>query len=327
MRYVLFTLIFAFLFVSCQDGKSSSNYTKLSGSVFGTTYHISYDSDTNYSGSFDSIFALTNKSLSTYIQDSDISRINRGAPDVIVDEYFIEVFNKSQRIYKESEGMFDPTIGLVVNAYGFGPEQALNKPPKELIDKKMLYVGFDKVSIVNSLVVKEYPEIYFDFNSIAKGYGVDLIGRFLETKDIANYMVEIGGEIRVRGFNDKGKLWTIAIEQPNFDMSRSVQEIIELNNESIATSGNYRKFKVDKETGEKYVHTIDALSGEAKQSDLLSASVISQGDCADMDAYATLFMAFGFEQTKTFLLEHPELKVVLVYLDENGDSQVYQNWE
>jgi len=327
MRAIFLSSFIGILFFSCTDQNTDSTYIKLSGAVFGTTYHMSYDSPENYTTSFDSIFALENQSLSTYIQDSDISRINRGQEGVIVDDYFIEVFYKSQRIYRESKGMFDPTIGLVVNAYGFGPEQTLNKPSKEFIEKKMSYVGFDKVEIKNNQVVKRFPEIYFDFNAIAKGYGVDLIGRFLESKGVKNYMVEIGGEIRARGVNDKGRLWTIAIEKPNFDMTRSVQEIIELNNESIATSGNYRKFKIDKISGEKYVHTIDALTGKARQSDLLSASVISQEDCADMDAYATLFMAFGFEQTKAFLMEHPKLKVVLVYLDEKGDSQVYQNWD
>ena len=280
----------------------------------------------DFSSSFDSIFNRTNQSLSTYISSSDISRINRGEKDVLVDENFVEVFYKAQRVYQESKGIYDPTIGQVVNAYGFGPEKYVSPPSDSLITAKMQFVGFDKVEIVSGQVVKQYAETYFDFNSVAKGFGVDLVGRFLESKGITNYLVEIGGEIRARGLNERKVYWTVAVEKPNFDMTRSVQEIISLNNESIATSGNYRKFRVNKETGEKFVHTINALNGKAEQSNLLSASVITDLDCADADAYATAFMAMGYEETINFVANRSDIRVLLIYLDQNGDSQVYQSW-
>ena len=314
------------LLISCNSELKETKYKKVSGGVFGTSYHISYDSDLDFSSSFDSIFNRTNQSLSTYISSSDISRINRGEKDVLVDENFVEVFYKAQKVYQESKGIYDPTIGQVVNAYGFGPEKYVSPPSDSLIAAKMQFVGFDKVEIASGQVVKQYDETYFDFNSVAKGFGVDLVGRFLESKGIRNYLVEIGGEIRARGLNERKVYWTVAVEKPNFDMTRSVQEIISLNNESIATSGNYRKFRVNKETGEKFVHTINALNGKAEQSNLLSASVITDLDCADADAYATAFMAMGYEETINFVANRSDIRVLLIYLDQNGDSQVYQSW-
>ena len=138
-----------------------------------------------------------------------------------------------------------------------------------------------------------------------------------------NYLIEIGGEIRARGKNSKNQIWRVAIEKPNFDGTRSFQTIIALENECIATSGNYRKFKIDSSTGEKYAHTIDTKTGYPSKSNLLSASVIGKVDCSDVDAYATAFMAMGLDRTKTLLKKHSELKVFLIYADEKGELQTY----
>ncbi len=150
---------------------------------------------------------------------------------------------------------------------------------------------------------------------MAKGYGIDVVGRFLESKNIKNYLVEIGGEIRVRGLKN-GKPWTIAVEKPNIDGTQSFQKYIKLTDKSMATSGNYRKYKIG-ENGKKFVHIINAKTGLAEESNLLSVSVIANGDCADVDAYATAFMAMGLEKTKAFVKKHKNLKVILMYLDEN----------
>ncbi|MGB0837882.1 MAG: FAD:protein FMN transferase [Flavobacteriaceae bacterium] len=320
-------LLTFFLIFSCQKSPEKQGYIRLSGAVFGTTYHMSYQDDLerDFSEDIESIFAAENQSLSTYIPSSDISKINNGVEGIKVDSLFVEVFEKSKRIYTETEGVFDPTIGDVVNAWGFGPESMENPPSNEDIENLMQYVGFDKVALTQGRVQKMYPQTYFDFNAIAKGYGVDLVGRFLESKGVVNYMVEIGGEIRVRGKNASGNLWGIGVEKPNFDMTRSLQEVILLDNQSIATSGNYRKFRIDPKTGEKFVHTINTKTGFALQTDLLSASVISTLDCADVDGYATAFMAMGYERAKAFATNHPELLVILIYIDEEGDTQVYQS--
>jgi len=316
----IFSIVLISAMFSCQSPKILE-YKKIEGVAFGTTFHISYEDDMDQiiEKHIDSIIHAINKSMSTYVSTSDISKINAGDSTVLIDDMFREVFQKSNTIYKETNGFFDPTIGILVNAWGFGPENEIINLDSIRINELLQFVGFDKLSIKNGYVVKQYKEMYIDFNAIAKGYAVDVIGRFLEHKNSKNYMVEIGGEIRTLGISEKGKPWSIAIEKPNFNGSRSFQSVISLVNESIATSGNYRKFKIDAKTGLKYAHTIDTKTGFPSKSNLLSASVIAQLDCADVDAYATAFMAMGLEKSKTFLIEHSELKAFLIYSDKNGE--------
>ncbi len=316
---------FFILFLSCTQKKESSK-NKLQGFVFGTTYNITYfenENKANYQKSIDSLFSLVNNSLSTYLPTSYISKINKGDTTVVVDDMFIEVFAKAKKIYKETDGYFDPTIGKLINAYGFGSGKERKNLSSEEIKKLMVGVGFDKVKLKNNKVYRESNQIEFNVNAFAKGYGVDVIGRFLETKNIHNYLIEIGGEIRARG-KKNDKLWKVAIEKPNIDGTRSLQKIISLDNESMATSGNYRKFKLN-ENGKKIVHTINAKTGLANESNLLSVSVRLKGDCADVDAYATAFLAMGLEKTKAFLQKYPELKVVLLYNDKNNELKEFEN--
>jgi len=323
MRKALFIVVFV-MFYSC--GKDKSDLKIIEGNAIGTTFSIRYLDKTNSSFEFkiDSIVKAINKSTSTYIPTSDISRINKGDTSVVVDEYFEEVFKKSAKIYNETEGIFDPTVGILVNAWGFGPENEIKNLDSIKINELLKFVGFNKVSLKSKQVKKLYPEIYFDFNAIGKGYLVDIIGRLFENNNIENYLVEIGGEIRARGVNQKGIAWTIAIENPNEDGTRSFATTIQLSNESIATSGNYRKYRTTVD-GKKYVHTINTKTGYATESNLLSASVISKSDCADVDGYATALMAMGFEKAKMFLEMHNELKVFLIYADENGEMQTYRS--
>jgi thiamine biosynthesis lipoprotein len=319
-------LFIALLFLIACNKDSSLKLETLQGEAIGTTFSIKYleHNAVDFSTPIDSLIKAINKSTSTYIPTSDISKINKGDTTLIVDSYFEEVFNKSAKIFNETNGDFDPTVGVLVNAWGFGPENAIKDLDSLKIDSLLKYVGFNKVSLNNKRVTKLYPEIYFDFNAIGKGYLVDLIGRLFEKKNIANYMVEIGGEIRARGVNQNGEAWKIAIENPNEDGSRTFATVLQLHNESIATSGNYRKYRTTPD-GKKYVHTINTKTGYATESNLLSASVISKSDCADVDGYATACMAMGFEKTKAFLKEHPELKAFLIYIDENDAIQIYKS--
>lgn len=312
------------LFISCE--KNVDNLKILEGNAIGTTFSIRYidESDKTFETKIDSLITAVNKSLSTYIPTSDISKINRGDSTVIVDHFFKEVFLKSEKIYNETNGEFDPTVGILVNAWGFGPEKSIKNLDSTKIKNLLTFVGFNKVKLQNNKITKLYPEIYFDFNAIAKGYLIDVLGRLFEQENIENYMVEIGGEIRARGVNQDGEFWRIAIENPNEDGTRSFATTIQLNNESMATSGNYRKYRTTIE-GNKYVHTINAKTGYAIESNLLSASVISKSDCADVDGYATAFMAMGLEETKVFLRNHKELKAFLIYADENGEMQTFKS--
>lgn len=324
MKIQTFTLIFLSLFLifSCKKG-DKKNYTKLEGHAFGTTFHITYNDDRDFTKDLDSLFHAVNKSLSTYIPNSDISKINRGDTTVIVDAHFSEVYSKSLKIYKETNGIFDPTIGILVNAWGFGPEKTVVKPDSAQIKQLLQRVGFDKVYLKNNKVKKDNDSIYFDFNAIAKGFAVDVAGRFLESQNVTNYLVEIGGEIRTRGKKIDGSSWRAGIEDPNFDGTRSIQKIVELKDEAMATSGSYRKFKVDTLTGKKYVHILNAKTGYSTQSSLLSVSIIGKVDCADVDGYATALMAMPLEKAKQFLKNHQELRAYLIYSDVQGNLQTY----
>ena len=323
MKKVIYFL-FLISFISCEN-KDVKSFEKMQGLAFGTTFHITMDDPENKikEADIDSLIHAMNRSLSTYLSNSDISKINRGDTTVLVDELFSEVFAKSLRIFNETNGAFDPTIGTLVNAWGFGPGKEISHLNKKQVDSLLVYVGFDKLKLLNNRLIKEHSETFLDFNANAKGFAVDVMGRYLEAQGVQNYLIEIGGEIRARGLNGSKEDWKIAIEKPNFDGSRSFQTVIPLHNESIATSGNYRKFKIDSISGEKYAHTIDTKTGYPSKSNLLSASVIGEVDCADVDGYATAFMAMGLEKSKRFLEEHSHLKAIFIYTDSAGDLKIY----
>jgi len=323
MKNLLFILTI-FLFFSCDN--KQDNLKILEGNAIGTTFSIRYlDTSTiKFEAKIDSLIFAVNKSVSTYIPTSDISKINKGDTTVLVDHFFEDVFLKSEKIYTETNGDFDPTVGILVNAWGFGPEKAIKNLDSVKIKELLNFVGFNKVKLENKKVTKLFSEIYFDFNAIAKGYLVDVVGQLFEKNGIENYMVEIGGEIRARGVNEHGDFWRIAIENPNEDGSRSFATTIQLKNESMATSGNYRKYRTTAD-GTKYVHTINTKTGYATASNLLSASVLSKSDCADVDGYATAFMAMGLEKSQEFLKKHTELKAFLIYADENGEMQTFKS--
>lgn len=305
-----------FLVFSC---KKKHENKKLHGSIFGTTYSIIYDADTNYETQFQELFDAINNSLSTYQLDSDISKINRNE-SFRVDAHFIKVYNASKEIYGKTQGAFDPTIGNVVNAWNFGAENTIKVVDSIKIDSLMQYVGYYKTYIKNDTIVKSNPNVYLEFNAIAKGYAVDVIGEFLETKKVDNYLVEIGGEIRVKGINTvKQTNWKVGLEAPNFEGGQSILKSLSLKDGAMATSGTYRKFKID-EDGNRYSHIIDTETGYPSKTNLLSISVITK-KCIDADAYATAFKCMGIEKTKTFLKLHPELKVFLIFENETRELE------
>lgn len=313
------------IIVSCSGENKNTDFT-LKGPVFGTTYKITYlNSHVNHQKSLDSLFLLVNTSTSTYISTSDISKINSGDTSVIVDEIFAEVFKKSKRIYRETDGYFDPTVGNLVNAYGFGPKNERKNLSENDIKEQMRFVGLDKISLINGKILKEDPKVYLDFNSIAKGFGIDFVARFFDEKRIDNYLIEIGGEIRAKGVKKNNKPWLIRLVNPVKSDFNEGFKTINLSNKSMATSGNYRKYRV-LDNGEKYVHTINPKTGLATESNLLSVSVLAGIDCSDVDAYATAFMAMGLEKTKEFLKKHSQLEVILLFSGADGSIKEYTNY-
>jgi len=314
---LLLLVVLSCLF-NCNNNKPE--LIKLSGPIFGTGYNIQYYSEdyTNYQKQFDSLFEVVNQSLSTYLQDSDISKLNRNEITE-VDYHFENVFKASKIIYRQTEGVFDPTIGNVVNAWSFGAEKNKFTTDSITIDSLMKHVGLNRIGLVNANIRKP-KNAYLEFNAIAKGYGIDVISEFLESKSINNYLVDIGGDMRVLGINlESNKGWSVGIDDPNFDGSQSYSKVISLKDESMATSGTYRKFKID-DNGNRYAHIINTKTGYPTKSNILSVSVIA-ADCMRADGYATAFQAMGLKKVTEFLERRPELKVYFIYEDDSNTLQ------
>jgi thiamine biosynthesis lipoprotein len=238
---------------------------------------------------------------------------------------FREVFELSGLVYKASGGYFDPTVGPLVNAWGFGPEKALEMTPKR-VDSLMAYVGFSKVSLLPSgKIEKSDPAIYFDFNAIAKGYTLDRIALVLDRLGVANYLIELGGELVAKGRNAiSEKQWLVGIDHPkNEDRNNPIVKV-QLKDRALASSGNYRKFRVDPEPGEKFVHTINPLTGYSENSTTLAASVLAPS-CALADGYATAFMAMGYEKAIALVATLEDIEVYLVYVNADGDLDQYMS--
>ncbi len=320
MRQRFIILCLLLLSFSCKENKVVKN-TKITGSVFGTSYSVLYNSKKNvdFEKQFDSIFYVINKSMSTYQTNSIISKLNRNEK-VVLDDHFIKVFDASKTIHKLTNGVFDPTIGVLVNAWDFGPEGEIKDLDSLKIKSLMESVDLNKVTRFDDRLTKENQNTFLDFNAIAKGYAVDVVSEFLENKNINNYLVEIGGEIRGKGISiDKQSPWRIGVENPNFDGTQSILKAINLQDESMATSGTYRKYKVDAE-GKRYAHIIDPKTGYPSKTNLLSISVIAK-DCMTADAYATAFKAMGIEKVKLFLKDHSELKAFLIFENDKKELE------
>ena len=309
------TFLFLLLFISCQDNTSQQ---RNSGAVFGTTYTIIYDSSENFQDEFDQIFDNINRSMSTYIPNSIISEVNRNRTTKI-DTQFKTVFEASKIVYKQTNGRFDPTIGAVVNAWDFGPEGKIEQLDSLKIKMLMQSVGLDQVSIEGFEITKP-KATKMDFNAIAKGYGVDRIGQFLKSKKVANFLVEIGGEIVCYGLNSiKNTPWNIGVQNPNIESAIPYIDTVVLKNEAMATSGTYRKYKID-EHGRRYTHIIDTKTGYPSKTNILSVSVIAK-NCMIADAYATALQTMKIDELSQFLVDHPELKVHIIFENENKELE------
>jgi len=310
------------LFISC---KKTITYDNFAGFAQGTTYSVVFGNDGSLNGQelraeVEKILRDFDMSLSLYVDSSVLSKVNRNE-DVTPDSYFLEAFKKSEAITEITDGAFDITVGPFVKAWGFGPDahKSFTESKRDSLAK---FVGMDKVRIENGKVIKTDPGVDLDFNAIAQGYSVDIVCGFFDSKGIKSYLVEIGGEVRVKG-DKQGLLWRVGIDRPSDDNmlpGNDLQAIISLKDRSLATSGNYRKFYV--ENGIKYSHTIDPRTGYPAINQLLSATIIAD-DCATADGIATACMVIGKEKTIEFLGFHPEFDAFLVFSDDSGN---YKTW-
>ena len=293
LPFLAFLVIGTVIIVSRQQ---STPYQHDRGMVFGTVYHITYQSSKSLQKDIEAELAKVDASLSPFNKRSIITAVNENR-DTVVNKMFSDVFALAMKISDSTNGAFDITVAPLVNAWGFGFKGGA-MPSRHQVDSLKAVVGYHKVSLTNGRVSKTDPRIMLDCSSIAKGYGCDVVAKFLSAKGIDNYMVEIGGEIVTRGISEKRLPWKIGVTKPTDDslnVNQEIQTIINVTDKAMATSGNYRNFYY--KNGRKYAHTIDPSTGYPVQHNILSSTVIAD-DGATADAYATAFMVMGLDKAK-----------------------------
>ena len=299
------------------NNENKTDLVHFTGQTMGTNYSVKYldPSHRSYQHEIDSILVDFNQSLSTYIPNSEISTFNEIGSLNFQSTYFLPVLKRSREINELTKGAFNPTIMPLVNAWGFGPERG-NNPDSAKVKQLLDLVDFSRISFTKSTIERNKDGVSLDFSAIAKGYGVDVLVDYLQSKNITNMMIEIGGEVYCAGKNEQKTSWLIGIEKP-VEEERELHSAIKLENQAIATSGNYRNYyEVD---GRKYAHTISPFTGYPQKQNLLSVSVIAD-DCMSADAFATAFMVLGLEKTKQVLAENPELKAYLIYSQDSSQN-------
>lgn len=304
-------------------GCSDMRYYFTEGRVYGTTYHVSYESARDYDVEIRTEMERVNSSLSMFNPKSVIARWNREETDT-VDSLVLKLWTKAWEVYTLTDGAFDITVAPLVNAWGFGLE-GKQQPTSRELDSLRALVGMSKVTLKGNRLIKSLEGIQIDASSIAKGLGVDLVAEFFDSHGINNYMIEIGGEIRLKGESNKGRPWHIGIDKPIEDstaMNRELQAILEMTEGALATSGNYRRYYIV--DGKKYAHTINPKTGYPVQRDIIGASVYAP-TCMEADAYATSFMVLGFVEAKKLVQSLPGLEACLIYLDDQGKENVWMS--
>lgn len=273
------------------------------GFIFGTVYSVTYQSERNLKAEIEAELRKVDAEFSMFNDTSTVSRLNRGE-QVSRSAMFNEVWQLAQDVHQETGGAFDITVAPLVNAWGFGFKHEQMPTPRQ----------------VDSLLKIRNQ---YDFSAIAKGYGSDVVARYLRSQDVKNFMVEIGGEVVTQGISEKRLPWRIGVTKPTDDslsVSGELQTVLGVTDIAMATSGNYRNFYY--RGGKKYAHTIDPKTGYPVQHSLLSATVLAK-NCATADAYATSFMVMGIERAKALLERHPELMAYFIYALPDGSNAVW----
>ncbi len=297
--------------------KHNSQWQNDRGMAFGTIYNIKYQHGTNMKLAIENVLLSVDSALSMFNYESTVSKVNRDETAVL-DSMFLTVFNKGMEVSRNTGGYYDITVAPLCNAWGFGFTEK-SAMTQEKVDSILQFTGYAKVSICNGSVTKDDPRCMLDFSSIAKGFACDAVANLLKSEGIANYMIEIGGEVAASGRNDAGDVWLIGINKPDDDrsgMMNGLQAAVRIDNAAVATSGNYRNFYI--EDGEKRSHTINPKTGYPVSHALLSATVIAS-DCMTADAYATAFMAMGTDLAKAYA-DTSKAIIAAYFITGNGNG-------
>jgi thiamine biosynthesis lipoprotein len=318
----------SFAAVKTADGRYKVWFT---AETMGSTYNITYlaRTDRSLQPQIDSFLLEFNACLSTYDSSSMLSQWNRSTSGISssgnCSVWFTDLVQLSQQVHRQSQGAFDPTVVPLLRYWGFfreDPFAGQRQPDSAQIRQLLQHVGLDKHVLITAPsaqkaamtgegVSKRLPAVEMDFNAIAPGYAADQIAAILQGQGMTDYLVEVGGEVRAAGLNDRGKPWTLAIEKP-VENSREAQILVGVANAGLATSGNYRKFW--ERDGVRYSHTLNPETGFPERSNLLSVSVLAP-TAAQADAYATACMVLGLDRGLRLLEELPEIEGYFIYLD------------
>lgn len=316
-KFTLIILIASLVTASCNNDKNLIK-VKFTGQAQGTYYAVTYfdKEGTNYQKDVDSILANYDKSVSVYLPNSIITRINNNDSSVITDNLFDENFKKSMEVSRETNGAFDVTVGPLINAWGFGLEKR-SDIDSSMIDSILAFVGYQNIELVDNKVLKKDPRMEINFNAIAQGYSADIVGKYLESKGIANYLVDIGGEVIAKGSKTNNERWVVGIQIPTKSRDGRIESeaAVYLQDKSLATSGSYRTYY--EKGGIRYSHTIDPSTGYPVTHSLLSVSVLANNGIT-ADAYATAFMVMGVEKSLQFLKTHNDLEAYFIFDQKNG---------
>lgn len=305
---------------SCQENPETEYY-KYQGQTQGTWFSVIYEAEQDYAKDIDSLLSHFNQSLNNYDSTSVISRINRNE-NLLTDSLFRAMFLAAETVWEASGMRFDITVAPLANVWGFGYKTG-HLPDSAEIDSIMMFVGMDKVKLVEKKIIKEDERVEIIGNAIAQGMSVDYLANYLIRKNLDNFLVEIGGEVRAQGISPKGKKWLVGIDKPIVDSTlskREMQTAIELDHLSIATSGNYRKYKEHK--GKRYGHSINPVTGYPESTEIISASVLHP-QCMLADAWATAFMLMDTEPALETAEKLPQTEAMFITGDTEDDYNIY----
>ena len=328
----LFSISILISFSACKDNNNPElkKYT-LNGRTQGTYYHIVYfapedkwcvknnwQPSSEIKKGIDMILTTIDNSISLWNPNSNLNEINNNQRNTL-DNILLENFMAAEKISKLTDGAFDISLGALIEAHGFAAKERKKLSDAE-IDSMMLYVGYEKLRLEGNKLIKQYPQTRIDFNAIAQGYTTDKISQYLIRNNIKQHIVDVGGEVYASEKKPDGQQWRVAIEKPSKDMyaEREYNSFVKLENKSIVTSGNYRKYV--EEDGIRLSHTIDPKTGHSVSHNLLSVSVIAE-NATLADGLATAFMVMGKEKAEEFLKAHPEYDAIFIYSTTEGEIE------
>ena len=315
--FLLVSIPLLFVNTACQN--TQKTFFVNEGLVYGTYYRFTYEHHTDIENDLKAAMAEVGKSLSTFDNTSVISLINNNDSSVNIDKHFKAVYTTAQLVSSYTNGAFDITVAPLVNAWGFGFDPQKERS-KQIIDSIMLFVGYNKITLKNGKMIKQDTRTQLDASAIAKGYACDVVAQVLREAGVENFLVDIGGEIVVKGQNSRGKNWQVGINKAIDDatqQNQEIQQIISVTDVAIATSGNYRQFYY--ENNKKIAHTIDPRTGYPTNHSLLSTTVIAP-TCMLADAYATAFMVMGNWEEIMEVVNNavPTVAVFCIFEDATG---------